>query len=141
MSDEKDDIQEISQAVEKLGEMVEESLARVNQKLGNLDEFLGSQEKGIKQELYEIKEEMGEINEFLENYDARISRIEIKLSELFKGKEGALPDFEKFFDLKMLLTSLKEDIKEFLGHEEYVDRKLKDFEGRMDDLEKGGEED
>jgi chromosome segregation ATPase len=136
MSIDKGDIEELGEAIEQLGQVVENNLKRINQKLENFDQFVGGQDKGIKQELYEIKEETQEIREFLESYDARLSRIEIKLGELFKEKEGFPSDIEKLNDIKTLLASLREDANDILGHGEYVDKKIKEFENRIDDLEK-----
>ena len=136
MSIDKGDIEEIGEAIEQLGEMIEKNLARINQKLEKLGQSAGGQDKGIKQELYEIKGEASEIKEFLESYDARLSRIEIRLGQLLKEKEEAPTDFEKLNGLKGIVFSLREDAKEILEHGEYVDGKIKEFENRIDELEK-----
>jgi len=136
MSIDKGDVEEIGQAIEQLGEMIETNLARINQKLEKLGQSGGSQDKGIKQELYEIREEASEIREFLESYDARLSRIEIRLGQLLKEKEEMPTDVEKLNELKGLVFSLREDAKEILGHGEFVDGKIREFENRINDLEK-----
>jgi len=76
----------------------------------------------------------------LEEFEAKLSRTESRISELqriFKDDEDHTAGIKNdLLIIKRDLQFVRSDLKETLDHREYLDKKLKDFENRIDGLEK-----
>jgi chromosome segregation ATPase len=143
------DIEEVGEAVETLGVMMETQLQKINLQLNQLNKFISdlrSQEKNFKEEIYELRNQIStgaigqEIKEFFEEFEAVVSRTESRISELqriFKDDEDHTAGIKNdLLIIKRDLQFVRSDLKEILGHREYLDKRLKDFENRIDGSEK-----
>ncbi|KPK74019.1 MAG: hypothetical protein AMJ89_06980 [candidate division Zixibacteria bacterium SM23_73] len=143
------DIEEVGEAVEALGVMMETELQKINLQLNQLNKFISdlrSQEKNFKEEIYELRNQIStgaigqEIKEFFEEFEATISRTESRISELqriFKDDEDQTAGIKNdLLIIKRDLQFVRSNLKEILDHREHLDQKLKDFENRIDELEK-----
>jgi chromosome segregation ATPase len=143
------DIEEVGEAVETLGVMMETELQKINLQLNQLAKSISdirSQEKDFKEEIYELRSQISagsighEIKEFFEEFEAVVSRTESRISELqriFKDDEDHTAGIKNdLLIIKRDLQFVRSDLKEILDRREYLDKKLKDFENRIDGLEK-----
>ncbi len=142
------DIEEVGEAVEALGVMMEAELQKINLQLNQLNKSVSdliSQEKNFKEEIYELRSQISagsigqETKELLEEFEATVSRTESRISELqriFKDDEGHTAGIKNdLLIIKRDLQFVRSDLKEILDRREYLDKKLKDFENRIDGLE------
>jgi len=143
MEIEKKDIIEVGEAVEALGLMMEGELQRIDLQLSQLSKSIGdvlSQEKNLEDEIYELKNQIQETKELLEEFQAVVSRTESRISELQRTwqDEGDSTSEIKddFLIIKKDLQFIRSDLKEILESREYLDKKLKDFQNRIDGLER-----
>jgi len=143
------DVEEVGEAVETLGVMMETELQKINLQLNQLNKSISdirNQEKSFEEEISELKNQIStgsigqEIKEFFEEFEATVSRTESRISELqriFKDEEDHTAGIKNdLLIIKRDLQFVRSDLKEILDHREYLDKKLKDFENRIDGLEK-----
>ncbi|MFQ6002504.1 MAG: coiled-coil domain-containing protein [Candidatus Zixiibacteriota bacterium] len=143
------DIEEVGEAVEALGVMMENELHKTNLQLNQLNKSISdliSQEKTFKEEISELRSQIHETRELGEEFEATLSRTESRISELQKifsaesiGKDDEDHTAEirsDLFIIKRDLQFVRSNLKEILDHREYLDKKIKDFENRIDGLEK-----
>lgn len=155
MQIQKKDIEEVGEAVEALGVMMEAELRKINLKLNHLSKSifdLRSQEKNSKEEISQLRNQISagsmgqETRELLEKFGATVSRTESRISELQRiFSAGSIGEDEEdhtaeikndLLIIKRDLQFLRSDLKEISDHREYLDKKLKDFENKIDGLEK-----
>ena len=143
MEIDKRDIIAVGEAVEALGLMMEGELQRVDLQLSQLSKSIGdvlNQEKNLEDEIYELKNQIQETKELLEEFQAVVSRTESRISELQRTwqDEGDSTSEIKddFLIIKRELQFIRSDLKEILESREYLDKKLKDFQNRIDGLER-----
>ncbi|MCK4384858.1 MAG: hypothetical protein KAW52_01215, partial [candidate division Zixibacteria bacterium] len=152
------DIEEVGEAVEALGVMMETELQKISLHLNQLVKSISdiiSQEKDFREEISELRNQIStgvnhtvhtagsigrEIKEFFEEFEATVSRTESRISELqriFKDEEDHTAGIKNdLLIIKRDLQFVRSDLKEILNRREYLDKKLKDFENRIDGLEK-----
>lgn len=143
------DVEEVGEAVETLGVMMETELQKINLQLNQLNKFISdlrSQEKNFKEEIYELRNQIStgsigqKIKEFFKEFEATVSRTESRISELqraFQDDEDHTAGIRNdLLIIKRDLQFVRSDLKEILDHREHLDKKLKDFENRIDGLEK-----
>ena len=140
---EKKDIEEVGEAVEALGVMVERELHRINLHLDQLTKSLSEvvgQEKNSKEEISELKNQIQETREFLEAFQATVSRTESRINELQRilqdEEDPAAQIRNDLLIIKRDLQFVRSDLKEILDSREYMDKKLKDSQDRIDGLER-----
>lgn len=149
MQIEKKDIEEVGEAVEALGVMMETELQKISLHLNQLAKSISdirSQEKSFKEEISELKNQIStgsigqETKELLEEFEATLSRTESRIGELqraFQDDEDLTAGIRNdLLIIKRDLQFVRSNLKEILDHREYLDEKLKDFENRIDGLEK-----
>ncbi|MCK4386170.1 MAG: hypothetical protein KAW52_07900 [candidate division Zixibacteria bacterium] len=149
------DIEEVGEAVEALGVMIQAELQKISLQLNQLSKSISdlrSQDENFKEEIYELRSQIptesigGEIKELLEEFEATVSRTESRISQLQRilsagseGEDEEDPTAQIKNDLLIIkrdLQFVRSDLKEILDRREYLDKKLKDFENRIDGLEK-----
>jgi chromosome segregation ATPase len=143
MEIDKKDIIEVGEAVEALGVMMERELQKINLQLNQLIKFISdniSQEKTFKEEIGELRNQIQKTGGLLERLEAAVSRTESRISELqtvFQDEEDITAEIRNdLLIIKRDLQFVRSDLKEFLDHREHLDKKLKDFEDRINGLEK-----
>jgi chromosome segregation ATPase len=143
MEIDKKDIIEVGEAVEALGVMMERELQKINLQLNQLIKFISdniSQEKTFKEEIGELRNQIQKTGGLLERLEAAVSRTESRISELqtvFQDEEDITAEIRNdLLIIKRDLQFVRSDLKDFLDHREHLDKKLKDFENRIDGLEK-----
>jgi len=95
-------------------------------------------------ELQKINLQLNQLNKFISDLrsqeKATISRTESRISELqriFKDDEDQTAGIKNdLLIIKRDLQFVRSNLKEILDHREHLDQKLKDFENRIDELEK-----
>ncbi len=144
MQIEKKDIEEVGEAVEALGVVVERELNRINLQLNQLAKSLSDvvcQEKSSKEEILELKNQIQETREFLEAFQAAVSHTESRIAELQRmlqdEEDPAAQIRGDLLIIKRDLQFVRSDLKEISNHREHLDKKIKDFENRIDRLENG----
>jgi chromosome segregation ATPase len=142
MQMEKKDIEEVGEAVEALGVMVERELHRINLHLNQLAKSMSDiagQEKNSKEEILELKNQIQETREFLEAFQATVSRTESRIAELQRilqdEEDPAAQIRNDLLTIKRDLQFVRSDLKEISDHKENLDKKIKDFENRINRLE------
>jgi chromosome segregation ATPase len=143
MQIDKKDIEEVGEAVEALGVMMERELQRINHQLNQLIHSIseaGSQEKNWEEEIPELRSQIQKTKELLEGFEVAFSRTEARISELqtlFQDEEDNTTEIRNdLLIIKRDLQFVRSDLKEILEDRKYLDKKLKDFENRIDGLEK-----
>lgn len=110
MDIEKEDLEEIGEAIEELGNLLDEELEDISLKLSNIEEFLSEKEsddKKYKKEFYDLKKDTTEIKEFLESFDLRLTGLEKKLAEMHIGVQEDIEKIKKGLELLRSDTNLK----------------------------------
>lgn len=147
MEIEKEDIEEIGEAIEALGKMVEAELQEINLRLKKL-EHLASEPAVVEEEeeeekekqtiprpdYYELKKDTNEIREFLESFDVRLARVEQKAVELLREfqEENISSMKNDLFLIRKDLEFIRSDTKELLDKKEELDKKIQDLEKRIE---------
>ena len=149
MQIEKKDIEEVGEAVEALGVMMERELQKINLHLSQLSKSITdiiNQGKNFKEEIAELRNQISagpigeETRELLEQFETTVSRTESRVSELqrlFRDEEDHTGEIRNdLLAIKRDLQFVRSDLKKILDHKEDLDKKLKDFENRIEGLEK-----
>ncbi|KPL03894.1 MAG: hypothetical protein AMJ73_05045 [candidate division Zixibacteria bacterium SM1_73] len=149
MQIEKKDIEEVGEAVEALGVMMERELEKINLHLSQLSKSITdiiNQGKNFKEEIAELRNQISagpigeETRELLEQFETTVSRTESRVSELqrlFRDEEDPTAEIRNdLVAIKRDLQFVRSDLKKILDHKEDLDKKLKDFENRIEGLEK-----
>ena len=149
MQIEKKDIEEVGEAVEALGVMMERELQKINLHLSQLSKSITdiiNQGKNFKEEIAELRNQISagpigeETRELLEQFETTVSRTESRVSELqrlFRDEEDPTAEIRNdLVAIKRDLQFVRSDLKKILDHKEDLDKKLKDFENRIEGLEK-----
>lgn len=147
MEIEKEDIEEIGEAVEALGKMLEAELQNINLRLEKLEDLFSEPfevkeiEEEVKEEkkiprpdYYELKKDTSEIREFLESFDVRLARVEQKTVELLRQfeEENISSMKNDLFIIRKELEFIRENTKELIDKKEELDKKIKDIEKRIE---------
>lgn len=145
MDIEKEDIEEIGEAIEALGKMMENELQRINlrlEKLENLfsesvvvDEDEAKETQRIpRPDYYELKKDTNEIREFLESFDVRLARVEQKTVEILREfqEEDISSIKNDLFLIRKELEFLRDGTRELLNKKEELDKKIKELEQRIE---------
>jgi hypothetical protein len=148
MEIEKEDIEEIGEAIEALGKMVETELQDMNLRLEKLENLLSEpieveeeKEEETKEEpkipkpdYYELKKDTNEIREFLESFDVRLARVEQKTIELLREfqEENISSMKNDLFLIRKELEFIRSDTKELLDKKEKLDKKIQDLEKKIE---------
>lgn len=141
MDIEKEDIEEIGEAIEALGKMVEAELQEINLRLKKLENLASEpvvveeEEEEQKQKIprpdyYELKKDSNEIREFLESFDVRLARVEQKTVEILREfQEQDISSMKNdLFLIRKDLEFMRSDTKELLDKKEELDKKIEDLE-------------
>lgn len=149
MQIEKKDIEEVGEAVEALGVVMERELQKINLHLNQLSKSITdiiNQKKNFKEEIAELRNQISagsigqETRELLEQFETTVSRTESRVSELqrlFRDEEDPTGEIRNdLLAIKRDLQFVRSDLKKILDHKEDLDKKLKDFENRIEGLEK-----
>ena len=139
MDIEKEDIEEIGEAVEALGKMVEAELQNINLRLEKLEramsqpviveeEEVEEKERIPRPDFYELKKDTNEIREFLESFDVRLARVEQKTVELLREfqEEEISAMKNDLFLIRKELEFIRGDTRELLDKKEELDKKIQD---------------
>jgi len=144
MDIEKEDIEEIGEAIEALGKMMESELQRISLRLEKLENLLSESavveedETKEKQSIprpdyYELKKDTNEIREFLESFDVRLARVEQKSVEILREfqEEDISSIKNDLFLIRKELEFLRDGTRELLDKKEELDKKIKELEQRI----------
>lgn len=145
MEIEKEDIEEIGDAIEALGKMVETELQSISIRLEKLESLFSESvvveedeaketQRIPKPDYYELKKDTNEIREFLESFDVRLARVEQKTIELLREfqEENISSMKNDLFLIRKELEFLRNDTRELMDKKEELDKKIQDIEKRME---------
>jgi hypothetical protein len=144
MEIEKEDIEEIGEAIEALGKMMEAELQEINLRLKKLENLASEpvvveeEEEEEKQKIprpdyYELKKDTSEIREFLESFDVRLARVEQKTVEILREfQEHDISSMKNdLFLIRKDLEFIRNDTKELLDKKEELDKKIEHLEQKL----------
>ncbi len=145
MEIEKEDIEEIGEAIDALGKMMETELQSIIIRLEKLESLFSEsilveedepkeKQKIPRPDFYELKKDTNEIREFLESFDVRLARVEQKTIELlreFQEQDLSLIKNDLFL-IRKELEFLRDGTRELLDHKEELDKRIKDVEQRIE---------
>jgi len=145
MEIEKEDIEEIGEAIEALGKMVEAELQEMNLRLKKLENLISEpivveEEEGAEErpkiprpDFWELKKDTNEIREFLESFDVRLARVEQKAVELLREfQEQDISSMKNdLFLIRKDLEFIRNDTKELLDKKEELDEKIEHLKQKL----------
>lgn len=145
MEIEKEDIEEIGEAIDALGKMMETELQSISIRLEKLESLFSEsilveedepkeKQKIPRPDFYELKKDTNEIREFLESFDVRLARVEQKTIELLREfQEQDISSIKNdLFLIRKELEFLRDGNRELLDHKEELDKRIKDVEQRIE---------
>ena len=145
MEIEKEDIEEIGEAIEALGKMVEAELQEMNLRLKKLENLISEpvvveeeeeaeeRPKILRPDFWELKKDTNEIREFLESFDVRLARVEQKAVELLREfQEQDISSMKNdLFLIRKDLEFIRNDTKELLDKKEELDEKIEHLKQKL----------
>ncbi len=127
--EDREDIEEVGDAVEALGIMIEEALKVIYERIGGLHSLVAQMNtggQGFKEELLELKKEMAKSHEVIRGLENIVSRTESRLVDMQKN----ISDDEDYSeDIKNDLLIIKRDLQ-------FVRGDLNELLPRKEDMEK-----
>lgn len=142
----------INQVVDRVNDFnrrvrdLEEKIRNLNSRVGTLDDSLISKTKSLSNDIQQVEDELGEVRD-------RVANLEVDVKELNREKrnfvtEQELDEIEKYVELMNPLNSdfaTTKEVKNMVGErqgvskeevERIVDRKMKNREKKVDDVER-----